>query len=420
MKFEKLKSAQKILIFGFGIEGKVTKKFLHSKFPKSEIVVYDENISEYSERKDFDDFDVIVVSPGVSRAKFSENLKSKLTSCTEIFFDNLPESVRKRTIGISGSKGKSTTTKFIAEFLTNAEFKTEIIGNFGRPALEIFDDFVNEKIDFCVAELSSFQLENLQTSPHIAIFLSFFPEHLSRHNNEKNYFEAKANLWRHQRMGDVLIAPESLRLILEKERNTKIFTLKISEEFFLKDSIFQADHFRRNFGTIVALADVLALLNAKRIFQKTAQNFTGLPYRCEFFYESEGKKFYDDSISTNPNSAIAAIHFFNKKLGTIILGGEDAGGSFEELFLAFTELKINPKLIIIDSEITSKILSSAQKKGFSNFEIFDDFEKAVKSAVIQTPRNKVCILSPAGKSFDRFSNYKERGEIFKRIVRDSC
>jgi len=228
---------------------------------------------------------------------------------------------------------------------------------------------------------------------------------------------AKANLWRHQKQGDILIVPESLTLVLEAEKNKKVFAAPISKEYFSSDSIFNADHFRQNFGTVLALAEFFALPNKEEIIQKTAQNFTGLPYRCEFFHENSGRKFYDDSISTNPNSAVAAIRFFDKKLGTIIFGGEDAGGTFEGVFMTFVELGINPKLVIVDSEITPKILSAAKETGFSNFEIFDDFEKAVKFAVEETPLGKVCVLSPAGKSFDRFPNYKVRGETFKRIVR---
>ncbi len=420
MKLEKIAKAKKILIFGFGLEGKVTADFLKRKFPEIEIIIHDEKIAEYSEPKNFNNFDVVVVTPGVPRSKFPSELSDKLTSGTEIFFDNLPEKIRKKTIGISGSKGKSTTTKFVAEFLTNAGFRTEIIGNFGRPALEIYDDFVDEKIDYCVAELSSYQLENLQTSPHLAIFLSFFAEHLSRHGDEESYFKAKANLWRYQTESDYLIAPEILALILEKEENKKVFAAPISNKYFPSDSIFNAEHFRHNFGTVVALAMVLNIKNAEKVFSQTAQNFTGLPHRCEFFHESEGRKFYDDSISTNPNSALAAIRFFNKNLGTIVLGGEDAGGAFEDLFLGIKELDINPRLVIVDSEITPKILSATKKTGFSNFEVFDDFEIAVKSAIKSTSAGKICILSPAGKSFDRFPNYKERGNVFKKIVKEVC
>ncbi len=419
MKLEKIAQAQKILILGFGIEGKVTENFLRNKFPSTEIVIHDDNIPAYANPKNFNDFGVIVVSPGVSRTQIAKNLHHKLTSCTEIFFDNLPEKIRQKTIGISGSKGKSTTTKFTAEFLNNIGFKTEIIGNFGRPALEIFDDFLDKKIDFCVVELSSFQLDNLQTSPHIAIFLSFFPEHLSRHGDEESYFEAKSNLWRNQQIGDFIIAPKSLQSLLTKENVKKIFTSPITTNFFPKDSIFNAEHFRQNLGTLMALANILEIKNTEKIFKKTAQNFTGLPYRCELFYKKEGRKFYDDSISTNPTSAMAAIRFFNKNLGTLILGGEDAGGDFTELFQTIKELKINPKLVIVDSPITKKILKVAKLDNFSNFKVFNNFEKAVKFAVTKTNVDKICVLSPAGKSFDRFANYKERGNTFKRIVKET-
>ena len=428
MKLEKLNSAKKILIYGYGLEGKSSEKFFREK-TDAKITIFDEFIEKFAGNNDFENYDVIVVSSGINRERIPEKFRGKCTSNPEIFFNNLDEKSREKIIGISGTKGKSTTTKFCADFLKNAGFKVEIGGNYGIPLLDLWDNFFAEKTDYVVAELSSYQLENLKVSPHFAIFLNFFPDHLDRHLNLKNYWNAKANLWKHQNSRDFLIIPETSRDIakdIETEAQI-IFANQIPAKFFAENSIFQAEHWLDNFGAVFKLAELLSSSSNKRelkeidiknVLEKTAQNFAGLPHRMEFFAEKEGIKFYDDSISTNPDSTLASVNFFADNLGAILLGGQDRKQNFAKLLKRLKELKT--LVIVLPTESRENLLKTITKVGLTNFvdiEKWTGFEEIVEIVMSRTPAKTVCLLSCAAPSYDIFKNFIDRGKQFKQAVR---
>ena len=202
---------KKILIYGYGLEGQSTKQYF-SKFSQDfELNIFDKNQSAYAKLPKFEDYDKIFVSPGIDRSVIPVKFHSKCTSQIEYFFEQIPEKIRQKVIAITGSKGKSTTTKFCAEFLERAGFKTQIVGNFGIPFLTALPDILANKFDFIVAEISSYQAEFLQKSPKYTFFVSYFPEHLNRHRCEKNYLAAKANCWKHQTTDDFLFMPITLK-----------------------------------------------------------------------------------------------------------------------------------------------------------------------------------------------------------------
>ena len=189
MKLSDLILAKKIYIAGDGLEGQAADKFCAAHCP----YVPREIISPIFEPVE-DKGGVWIVSPGIPRTYFTHIPSERVTSGTEIFFDSLSDVDRKRVIGISGTKGKSTTTKFCTEALNAAGALAVAVGNYGVPLLNVFDAFELGEHEYIVAELSSYQLENLKTSPGIAIFLNLFPDHLDRHGSVENYTEAKSNL----------------------------------------------------------------------------------------------------------------------------------------------------------------------------------------------------------------------------------
>ncbi len=458
MKLEKLKSAKKILVYGYGLEGKSSEKFLREK-TSAEIKIFDEFIEKFAGNNDFENYDVIVVSSGINREKIPRNFRDKCTSNPEIFFNNLDEKSppqsgarREKIIGISGTKGKSTTTKFCAEFLENAGFKVKIGGNYGIPLLDLWDhlspklqttsDFFLStslktgvgNLDYIVAELSSYQLENLQVSPHFAIFLDFFPDHLDRHLTLQNYWNAKANLWRHQNSRDFLIIPESCRdLAADIETEAQIvFAPPIPAKFFPENSVFRAPHWLDNFGAVFQLAKIIATQvrtlgspDLKVAIEQTAQNFAGLPHRMEFFAEKEGIEFYDDSISTNPDSTLASVNFFADRLGCILLGGQDRQQNFTALLQRLKDL--GTLVIVLPTESRENLLKTIEKVGLTNFvdmEKWTGFEEIVEIIMSQIPHRKagrgakkVCLLSCAAPSYDVFKNFIDRGKQFKQAVR---
>lgn len=420
MKLSQLSSAKRILIYGYGLEGKSSKKFLRAK-TEARISIFDENIEKYAKNNDFEKYDVIVVSSGVNRNKIPRNFWDKCTSNPEIFFENLDEKSREKIIGISGTKGKSTTTKFCAEFLTNVGFAVEIGGNYGVPLLDLFDGFWGGNTDFLVAELSSYQLENLKKSPHLAIFLNFFPDHLDRHETLENYWKAKSNIWSYQRLGDSLIIPESCRdlggsILTESQIIT---APRLLSENFAENSIFRAAHWLENFGTVQKLAEIMNIENIDELLKKTADNFAGLPHRLEFFAKKKKIKFYDDSISTNPDSTLAGVNFFAKNLGCILLGGQDRKQDFVKLLTKLKELKT--LVIVLPTESRENLLETIEKVSLTNFvdiKKWQGFEKIAKIVFDKTEKGKVCLLSCAAPSFDLFKNYIDRGKQWKKVVKE--
>ncbi len=414
MKFGTLQQAKNILIYGYGVEGKSTENFLKCRFPDSSIRLRDDAWDKHPE---FEDFDVIIRSPGIPREKITGVGIEKITSQTELFFGNLTEEERIKIIGITGTKGKSTTTQFCKDLLTNAGKKVKIAGNFGVPPLDLLDDLQRGTVDFIVFEISSFQLEHLQESPHIAIFLNLFGDHLERHGTVEEYFLAKSNIFRYQGKEDFLIVPDVSGKLLEFSRGIGRFILsrELSEELFGEDSVFRAHHFLQNLGTMRTLCDILKI--PLELLEKTAKEFQGLEHRMELFVERNGIRFVNDSIASNPTAAMAAVRFFKNDLGSIVLGGRPSGDSWNELLTLLRD-ETSSIILLPNGESLHDILEMVEHIGFPSERIVqaESFEEIVALAKKQTPQGKVCLLSPGAKSFDCFKNYREKGEIFKKLV----
>jgi UDP-N-acetylmuramoyl-L-alanine---L-glutamate ligase len=414
MKFETLSNAKNILIYGYGIEGKSTENFLKCRFPDSAIRLRDD---AWDENPEFTEFDVIIRSPGIPREKITGVGTEKITSQTELFFGNLTEDQRHKIIGITGTKGKSTTTQFCKDLLTNAGKTVKIAGNFGVPPLELMDELQRGTVDFIVFEISSFQLEYLQGSPHIAIFLNLFGDHLERHGTVEEYFLAKSNIFRYQVSEDFLIVPEVSGKLLEFSRGNGRFVLAspLNEDSFQADSVFRALHFRQNLGTMKTLCDILKIPSIT--LEKTAQEFKGLEHRMELFVERNGIRFVNDSIASNPTAAMAAVRFFKNDLGSIILGGKPSGDSWEELLTIIRD-ETESVILLPNGESLSDILRAMENIQFptERVEQAEHLKDIVALAKKRTPQGKVCLLSPGAKSFDCFKSYREKGDIFKRLV----
>ncbi len=400
MKLSNLLAAKKISISGYGVEGKAAEKFCKKNCPTVPRKIIESVTSSMK-----DDGSVWIVSPGIPRKYFSNIPVEMVTSGTEIFFDSLSESQRSHVIGISGTKGKSTTTKFCTEALNIAEKKAVAAGNFGVPLLEIFDSFTTGDIDYVVAELSSYQLENLQTSPGIAIFLNIFSDHLDRHGSFSEYEKAKSNLWVHQKSSDKLFLPD----VLKKSFNTvaeMFHTKSLNPDIFPEDSSFRADHWCQNFGTIQALFQELHISN--EFIEQTAKQFSGLPHRLQKFSTVKNRTWWDDSICTNPEAAIATVKFFETKLGALILGGQDRGMDYSSLSKA---IPANTFIVILESELTARL-----KKDFPKAIVVPTFDEAVSQILENTVEETNIVLCPAAPSYDTFKNFKEKGKLFQHAV----
>jgi UDP-N-acetylmuramoyl-L-alanine---L-glutamate ligase len=416
MKFSQIQDLKTVLIIGLGLEGQSPKNLLEKEFKQLTITMidyHDPSIPTICEN-----FDMIVVSAGYDRNKLPKDVFSKCTSSTELFFDNLIENNRLKIIGITGSKGKSTTTKFTYDLLKTAGYKVEIGGNYGKAVTDFYYDM--DELDFLVLELSSYQLEFLQVSPHFSIFLNLYNAHLDRHGSMEEYFKAKQNIFTHQLSSDYLFVAnaakyDELAYFKHPQPNLKSkLTLcnMLGVGYFLEGDTMNASHIRGNIGCVYELSKVLGI--SEELFKKTCVEFKGLEHRMEFVAEKNGVTFVNDSIATLPDAALMSVKFFGEKLGSIIVGGQDNGYDYGEFLNAL--IQQNVLIGVLKSPSGDIIQSILKANNYSNSVEMEDFEALVAKVASQTKPGFTCLLATGTPSFGYFKDYKERGERFKSVI----
>ena len=405
---------KKIAIIGYGIEGQDCEAFL--KLKGASVTILDQKDDD-GYLSNLEKFDVIVRSPGVYPFK-KELIKAKesgirITTPTHIFFDEF----NGKIIGVTGTKGKGTTSTLIYEILKKAKFDVYLGGNIGKPLLELFPKLNSNS--YVVMEMSSFQLIDLPVSPDFSIILNITLDHMDWHKDQKEYIEAKKNIVKFQRSTDWAIINKEYKVPFSYAKETKAnimyFSKKTLKTKFKKDLILRGEHNLENIAAVVAVSKILNI-NEKLILE-TVRNFKGLEHRLEFVRDYKGVKFYNDSFATGPQPTIAAINSF-KEDETLILGGSDKGLDYSNLGNVITKRK-NCKNIILIGLIRNQIEKSLIKAKFKG-NIIDlktsTMDVIVSKAYKITPKGGVVILSPAAASFDMFLNYKDRGNKFKEAV----
>ena len=378
----KLLGLKNVGILGYGGEGKVTEKYLRKKYPNLKIKILDQTFDkDYLDKQT--DCDFLIKTPGISRDK----VKIPYTTATNLFFSEN----KNFTIGITGSKGKSTTATLIYEIFKKAGKKVRLLGNIGNPMLETLLMPQKQKEIFII-ELSSYMLEDIEYSPNVAVLLNLFPEHMNYHQGVENYYKAKNNIFKFQKPDDIAIRPP----------------FKVKLPFKKSEVRLLGRHNLENIKTAIKVARLFNI--SDEIIKKTVIDFKGLPHRLEFAGEFREIKFYDDAISTTPESTIFAIQAL-PETSTIFLGGEDRGYDFNELEKVLR--KSNVKNIVLFPDTGKRILKS--KKGFKILET-NDMEKAAEFAFDNTPKGQVCLLSTASPSYSLWKNFEEKGNLFKKFV----
>lgn len=403
----------KVLILGFGREGKAVMDYYKKHYPNIEIGIADKNDGEnYLEK--IKDYEIIIKSPGIPY--FPQIRKAKkqgkiITSATQIFFDNFKGTI----VGVTGTKGKSTTSSLIYEVLKQGGKDVYLIGNIGKPALDLLDDLTENSV--IVFELSSFQLEDLSKSPHIAVITNLYPEHLDHHGDLSAYIEAKSNITNYQTAKDYLIYNEEnleASSIAKASRAQKIPYSK-KDLVKIKTSLL-GEH---NLLNTIPATLIGGLFNIPvEVIAKAITNFKPLPHRLEFIGEFKGVKFYNDSLSTIPQATAAALSALGKNVETLITGGFDRGIDYSLLGPAITSSGVK-NLILFPStgeriwEAVKKVKS--QKSKVKSFNA-NNMKEAVKLAFENTKKRKICLLSPASSSFNMFKDYADRGNQFKKQI----
>jgi len=443
-----------ILILGYGHEGRSTHRYIATKYPdikvgiadqKEEIVpVAGSSVSLHLGANYLDsisNYETIIRSPGISiqALQLQKALEAgkHITSETNLFLAEVPGMV----IGITGTKGKSTTASLIAHILRTSYQDVRLIGNIGEPALDHLADATYNTV--FVAELSSHQLEDVRYSPHIAVVLNIVPEHLDYYGDFERYMQAKSNIVKFQKNEDVVIfnpSHEIVSNICENALSEKVkFSAKEGDEFtcFVKngqifiredDSIYPLIFINElpikgpgNLENALAAATTTSLfkISIDKI-QNALRDFAPLNHRLESAGEYKGVKFYNDSLATIPEAVINALEALGKDVETLIAGGFDRGLDFTILGRYLSKKQI--KTLILFPETGQKLWSALCqfiKEGErpQKYEV-KTMEDAVQIAFEVTKPGKICLLSPGASSFGIFKDYVDRGNTFKKLIKE--
>ena len=404
---------KKILILGFAREGRDTLKFLQHYFPSKVFGIADEKESlpnlpkkkvKFFLGKDYlksiKQYDVVVKSPGIPLKKIRPLLKKSqyLTSETDIFFSLCQGTI----IGVTGTKGKSTASSLIYSALKNGGRKVQLVGNIGKPALQFLLKQTPE--DIFVFELSSFQLEHLTQSPHIAVLLNLYQEHLNHHGSFAAYAKAKANITNYQSNTDFLIYNKNDREITKIAKKSKAQKIP-----FNKKSV---SPFLAPTEPALLIGKLLSIPEAK--IKKAIKDFTPLPHRLKTIGTYKGITFINDSLATIPEATIGALDTLGKNTATLIAGGFDRGVSITNLARRIEKSKLTTLILFPE---TGEAIFKALKKKPKNILFTNNMKEAVRLAYLHTKKGNTCLLSPAASSFNLFKDYKDRGDQFKKAVK---
>ena len=421
---------KKIAVVGKGMEGESSAKFLKNK--GADVAIIDEKQGkDYLE--DLDQYDLVVRSPGVKISLLEKYvLRGKITSQIKIFFDFCPSEI----IGVTGTKGKGTTASLVYEMLKKQGIDAYLGGNIGLPPFDFLDKLTPQSK--VVLELSSFQLMDLKKSPHIAVVLMITSEHLNYHGSVDEYIDAKRNILRGQSEKDFAILNRDYPATNESDIHThgKVFQVSreqetVEEGCFVRDGkvwlkvegqeikIIDTKEIllpgKHNFENVCA-ATVAAYLAgvSKENIAWVLKTFKGLEHRLELVATVNGVRYYDDSFSTTPETAIAAIEAF-KEPEILILGGSSKNSNFSELGKIISKAG-NIKAIIGIGMEWEKIKAeiSIHNSQIPVVEGAKDMATIVQAAVKIAEKGDVVLLTPACASFGMFKNYKDRGEQFKK------
>ena len=403
MIIEKL-NGKTICVLGYGQEGKATVEALETYAPDANITIADQDESIQTDHttqlgtdwlNNLDTFDVVIASPGIPPIKLTTQNTERITNATQIFLDTV-QAKDATVVGVTGTKGKSTTASLIYEILKAAGKDVYLVGNIGIPSIGYIDRASANTI--FVQEISSAQAMNLTSGPQIAVVTSFFPEHLDYHGSEAKYLAAKQKVC------------QSATHIFHANNRAKEITARASmsiteyaEENFETGLI--GSHNQLNIaGAFKVTTDVFSV--DPEVAKKAIKEFKGLPHRLELLGTHNGIEWIDDCISTTPESTIEAINALGSKLHTIILGGKDRGLDYTELGKVIESSAINH--VILLGENSEKIETAITNTKICNV---DSMKEAVSLA-----KEGIVLLSPAAASYDMFKNFEEKGDAFKDCI----
>ena len=439
--FNKIKD-KKVAILGFGMEGKSTYRFIRKysniflsildqkDYSNDDTLKDDNNIEVISDNylANLDSYDVIIKAPGVILKDIDiTSFKDRITSQLEL----LMEVNRKNIIGVTGTKGKSTTTTLIYEIFKNQGYDAHLLGNIGTP---IFDDLDNFKEDsILVIEMSALQLEFVKYSPHVALLLNLFEEHLDHAGSIKHYHENKLNIFKYQNKDDIgIYAYDNEYLngyIKDNSYIQDMISVSLSDNtnmhikdhyvYYKNKKLYDIDSKRNLIGNCNLENIMFALAVAEVYYLKldlvidTINKFKPLAHRLELVGTYKGITYYDDAIATIPEATINAIESL-KNVDTLIFGGLDRGIDYQILIDYLKKSSLSNLICMPETgiEVGNRLMTSNKK-----IYMCDSLEEALKIAKEVTKKDKICLLSPAAASYNQFKNFIEKGNRYQELVK---
>lgn len=442
----------RIAILGYGKQGRSAYEYWHK--PGNEITICDQNMPDDlpsdvannigpAYMGDLDQYDLIVRSPIIHPDQIAQenqitpDILSKVTTVTNEFFKVCPCPI----IGVTGTKGKGTTSTLIAKILEQAGRRVHLGGNIGIPPLDLLKNNIQPD-DIVVLELANFQLIDLKYSPHIAVCLMIAPEHLDWHKDIYEYIECKKQLFVHQSSRDlsvfngfnlyseqiadvspaIKIAYQVPPAEQEPDNENGVYVLG-SHIYYQKQKICGVHDVallgRHNLENVcAAIGATWDLVQGNiQILSKAISSFKGLPHRLELLRSVNKVTFYNDSFASNPEATIAAINSI-KGSKVLILGGLDRGLPLQDLAFTIKEHEKDIRGVVLIGETAPKIAKQLQLFGFTKFEIVGQkpLTQIVLAAQQHAQAGDAIVFSPGFASFDMFKNFEERGDQFKQVV----
>ncbi len=367
------------------------------------------------EETDFLQTDLLVVNPAVPKEMpllaAAQAAGVPRTSEINLFLQRCNAPV----VGVTGTLGKSTTTAMIGEILKQ-RFTTHVGGNIGRSLLESLPEIADDHL--VVLELSSFQLQDLPLvgiSPHVAVVTNLMPNHLDRHHTVDAYAAAKRNIFAYQTSNDILVLNVACEATADWARQSsgRVEWFDPAAEAF--KLAIPGEHNQANAQAAWAAACQFGI--DRKSAADALRGFCGLPHRMQLALERNGVRYYNDSKSTTPESAVMALNAFDPRTVVILVGGSDKGHAFDELGKALAERAKTVITLGTTKEKIATVVEARRSGRFPAVEKAENLPDAVALAKQHAVGGDVILLSPACASYDMFVNYQQRGDSFLELIR---
>jgi UDP-N-acetylmuramoylalanine--D-glutamate ligase len=433
---------RKVGILGLGREGQAAREYLRSVFPELELALISEAPPEQTyatqliekdhlvtrplSQAGLEQFDLLVRSPGISpyRSSVAAAIKAgvEMTTPSNLWFSSHPG---EKTICVSGTKGKSTTSALIAHALRSCGYRVCLAGNIGRPLLSCQD----EEVDWWVIELSSFQLTDLKAKPTVAVLLNLSEDHLDWHGSEQAYRKDKLRLV-DLADGSPVIANAADPVLLDAlSARTEVNWFNSAASVHVKgDSILDGEEVLpvnvpkelpgpHNLANVAAALAVLKVIGADvATAARGLISFESLPHRLQLIGERDGIRYVNDSIASSPVASAAALEAFSGQAVTLIIGGLDRGLDWTPYMKAFESAM--PRAVIAMPDNGAQVIRTLRNAGLhaeQGFHQVANLAKAVELAGKVTGSGGIVLLSPGAPSFGQFVDYRDRGWQFARL-----